>query len=257
MNLPEPGTIRFVDDVALVTGAAGGMGSAIARRLAREGASVVLVDRADLVKDVAAEIADSGATVTAIIADLAERAECERVAREARETYGRIDVLVNNAGINRRGALLDLTENDWDISFAVNLDSMFHLTRAILPSMMERGGGSIVNTASQWGLHPAPGHLAYCVSKAGVASFSQCLARDYAPHGIRVNAVCPGEVRTGMLAAGLEQSGRTWEDLDALVPFGRIGTPEEIAALVAFLASGEAPFLCGALVEITGAQAAA
>jgi NAD(P)-dependent dehydrogenase (short-subunit alcohol dehydrogenase family) len=123
--------------------------------------------------------------------------------------------------------------------------------------MIEAGGGAIVNTASQWGLYPAPGHIAYNVSKAAVVAFTKNLARDYAPHNIRVNAVAPGEVRTPMLESGLARSGRTLADLDALVPFGRIGKPEEVAALVAFLASDEAPYICGSVVEITGAQAVA
>jgi NAD(P)-dependent dehydrogenase (short-subunit alcohol dehydrogenase family) len=120
--------------------------------------------------------------------------------------------------------------------------------------MIAGGGGAIVNTASQWGLHPAPNCIGYNVTKAAVASFSQNLARDYAPHNVRVNAVCPGEIHTPMLEAGAKRSGRTIADLDALVPFGRVGRPDEVAALVAFLASEEAAFMCGSLVEITGAQ---
>jgi 2-hydroxycyclohexanecarboxyl-CoA dehydrogenase len=158
--------------------------------------------------------------------------------------------------VNRRGDLLTLTDADWELTFTVNVDALFHLCRAVLPHMITAGGGAIVNTASQWGLHPVPGHIAYNVSKAAVVSFTQNLARDYAPHGVRVNAVAPGEVYTPMVAANLERTGRTRADLDALVPFGRIGEPAEIAALVAFLASGEAPYLCGSVVEITGAQAA-
>jgi len=153
--------------------------------------------------------------------------------------------------------LLDLTEADWTLSFAVNIDAMFHLCRAVLPHMIARGGGAIVNTASQWGLYPAPNHIAYNVTKAAVASFTQNLARDYAPQKIRVNAVCPGEIHTPMLEAGVQRSGRTIADLDRMVPFGRIGRPEEVAALVAFLASDEAAYMCGSLVEITGAQAVA
>jgi 2-hydroxycyclohexanecarboxyl-CoA dehydrogenase len=166
-------------------------------------------------------------------------------------------VLCNNAGINRRGALLSLTPEDWSLSFAVNLDAMFHLCQAALPHMIAAGGGAIVNTASQWGLHPAPNHIAYNVTKAAVCSFTQNLARDYAPQKIRVNAVCPGEVHTPMLEAGVKRSGRSIADLDKLVPYGRIGQPAEVAALVAFLASDEAAYMCGSLVEITGAQAVA
>ena len=133
---------------------------------------------------------------------------------------GRIDILANNAGINRRGNLLALTEDDWHASFAVNLNSMFYLCRAVIPHMIEAGGGAIVNTASQWGLYPAPNHIAYNVTKAAVASFTQNLARDYAPHKIRVNAVCPGEIHTPMLEAGVKRAGKTIADLDRLVPFG-------------------------------------
>lgn len=139
--------------------------------------------------------------------------------------------------------------------FAVNVDAMFHLCRAVLPHMIAAGRGAIVNTASQWGLHPALGHIAYNVSKAAVLSFTQNLARDYAPYNVRVNAVCPGEIHTPMLESGLARKGLTVADLDKKVPFGRIGRPEEVAALVAFVASDEAPFICGAAVEITGAQA--
>ena len=132
---------------------------------------------------------------------------------------GRIDILANNAGINRRGNLLALTEDDWHASFAVNLNSMFYLCRAVIPHMIEAGGGAIVNTASQWGLYPAPNHIAYNVTKAAVASFTQNLARDYAPNKIRVNAVCPGEIHTPMLEAGVMRAGKTIADLDRLVPF--------------------------------------
>lgn len=112
-----------------------------------------------------------------------------------------------------------------------------------------------MNIASQWGLSPAPGHVAYNVSKAAVVSFTQSIGRDFAPHKVRVNAVCPGEIYTPMLEKGLQVAGLTVADLDAKVPFGRIGRPDEVAALVAFLASDEAAFICGAAVEITGAQA--
>ena len=163
-------------------------------------------------------------------------------------------MLVNNAGINRRGSLLNLTDEDWALSFSVNLDSMFHLCRAALPIMIAAGDGAIVNTASQWGLYPAPNHIACNPTKAAVAAFTQNLARDYAPDKVRVNAVCPGEIHTPMLEAGVRRSGRTIADLDKLVLDGRIGKPEEVAALVAFLASDEAQSVCGSLVEITGAQ---
>lgn len=250
--------MRFQDKVVIVTGAAGGIGSAIGQRFASEGARVVITDvNAEGAEATASAIRAQGGRARAFSADISKREGCQAVIAEVMSREGRIDVLCNNAGINRRGPLLSLTPEDWDLSFAVNIDAMFHLCQAALPHMIAQGGGAVVNTASQWGLYPAPNHIAYNVTKAAVASFTQNLARDYAPQKIRVNAVCPGEIHTPMLEAGVKRSGRTIADLDKLVPYGRIGKPEEVAALVAFLASDEAAFMCGSLVEITGAQAVA
>lgn len=249
---------RFQNKVAIVTGGAGGIGSAIATRLASEGATVIVSDvNVQAAEGVTKAIEAAGGKAFAMAADMGSGEACRGLVESVVRKFGRIDILVNNAGINRRGNLLALSEEDWHTSFAINLDSMFHLCRAVLPVMIQNGAGAIVNTASQWGLYPAPGHIAYNVTKAAVASFTQNLARDYAPQNIRVNAVCPGEIHTPMLEAGVIRSGRTIADLDKMVPFGRIGKPEEVAALVAFLASDEAAFMCGSLVEITGAQAVA
>lgn len=249
---------RFEGKVVLVTGGGGGIGSATCERFAGEGAFVIVVDRdAASAQAVAERVAPRGAGAVALAVDLSQAQACRTLIADAMDQRGRIDVLVNNAGLMRRGDILSITEQDWSDVFALNVDAMFHLCKAVIPHMKAAGAGAIVNTASQWGLYPAPNCIAYNVSKAAVAAFTTNLARDSAPHNIRVNGVCPGEVHTPMLEAGVRRAGKTIADLDKLVPFGRIGKPEEIAALIAFLASDEAPYLCGALVEITGAQAVA
>lgn len=249
---------RFEGKTALVTGAGSGIGEAIARRLAAEGAAVAVVDvNGEAATRVAAGITADGGRATAEVVDVSDGAACAALVERVLARGAGLDVLANNAGINRRGPLLAITPDDWDATFAVNLDAMFHLCRAALPHMIEAGRGAIVNTASQWGITPAPGSIAYSTSKAAVVAFTRCLARDYAPQGVRVNAVCPGEILTPMVEAGLARSGRSADELHALVPYGRMGRPEEVAALVAFLASDEAPYQTGAIVEITGAQAVA
>jgi 2-hydroxycyclohexanecarboxyl-CoA dehydrogenase len=250
--------MRFENKVVVVTGAAGGIGSAICHRFASEGALAIVTDiTAEGVQATVSAIQATGGRARGVVSDISTAEGCKAIIADVMAQEGRLDVLCNNAGLMRRGALLSLTAEDWDLSFAVNIDAMFHLCQAALPHMIAGGGGAIVNTASQWGLHPAPGHIVYNVTKAAVASFTQNLARDYAPQKIRVNAVCPGEIHTQMLESGVKRSGRTLADLDKLVPYGRIGKPQEVAALVAFLASEEAAFMCGSLVEITGAQAVA
>lgn len=249
---------RFMGKTALVTGAGGGIGSAIARRFAEESATVIVTDSvSETAEKTVSMITEQGGKAQALVFDLADSNACHQAIASIENQYGHIDILVNNAGIMRRGDLLHTTEADWLLSMNVNVNALFHLSKAVIPKMIAAGGGAIVNTASQWGLTPAPSHIAYNVSKAAVVAFTKSLARDYAPNKIRVNAVCPGEIHTPMLERGIAEKGKTIADLDAMVPFGRIGKPEEVAALVAFLASDEAAFTCGACVEITGAQAVA
>ena len=248
--------MRFQDKTVIVTGAAGGIGAAICARFGREGAQVIVTDvNAEGAEATVQALRSEGLRARAFASDISTREGCVALIENVTATEGRIDVLCNNAGINRRGALLSLSPEDWRLSFAVNLDAMFHLCQAALPQMIAQGGAAIVNTASQWGLYPAPNHIAYNVSKAAVIAFSQNLARDYAPMGVRVNVVCPGEILTPMVEAGLAKKGIAVADLAAKVPYGRLGKPEEVAALVAFLASDEAAYMCGSVVEITGAQA--
>lgn len=240
----------FDGKVALVTGAAGGLGSAICDALAADGATVAMADRHDT------EL--PGAPDCVFRGDLSEPDYADGLPHAVVDRLGRLDILVNNAGVMRRGAITEAGDEDLSISMAVNVEAPFRLCRAAIPIMASAGGGAIVNVASCWGVHPGPGHLIYCMSKAAVASMTQCLGRDHAHQGIRVNAVCPNEVNTAMLKTGFERRGfdpeKAIEDLNATVPLGHIAEPDEIADVVVFLASDAARYLCGSLVEANGGK---
>lgn len=240
--------------VALVTGAGGGIGAATVARLLGDGAKIVATDRSDDLLDGFADRRD----VIGIVGDLEDERFCDGLPEAARGAAGRLDILVNVAGIMRRGDILAISDEDWAISMKINVESVFRLCRAAIPLMRESGGGAVVNVASCWGLYPGPGHVAYCTSKAAVAALTKCLARDHAPDNIRVNAVCPNEVDTPMLRSGFAVRGldpdRAVEQLSQTVPLGRLATPDEIAEVIGFLVSDAARYVCGACVEINGAK---
>ena len=233
---------------ALVTGAAGGIGSAIIARLQAEGAKVAAADL-----DLSGTAADH-----ALPGDLTNTGYADALPGRAAEAMGGLDILINNAGIMRRGPVTASTDEDFSISVAVNVEAPFRLCRAAIPVMAEAGGGAIVNTASCWGVHPGPDHALYCMTKAAVASLTQCMGRDHAHQGIRVNAVCPNEVDTPMLRTGFELRGfdpdTAIADLGKTVPIGHVASPEEVADVVIFLASEESRYICGALIELNGGK---
>ncbi|WP_231443106.1 SDR family NAD(P)-dependent oxidoreductase [Brevibacterium zhoupengii] len=237
----------------LVTGAAGGIGTAIAAACARQGAQVAALDRVQPHPDpgLRAEVAHR---IVPFLTDISTVEGCDRAIAEVLERFGTIDGVVNCAGVMRRGALLEIDDDDWALTYAVNVDAVMRLCRAVLPVMIDAGAGAIVNIASQWGLQPAGGHIAYNSSKAAVTSISRSLARDYGPAGVRVNSVCPGEILTPMLQQKLDDSGTTEAELAASIPLGRLGRPHEVAELTTFLLSDRASFVSGAAVEIAGAQ---
>ena len=232
----------------LVTGAAGGIGTAILRGLRARGARVAAADLKT--EGIEAEVLLAGNLTDATYAD--------RLPGKARETLGGLDIVINNAGIIRRGAVTDCSDEDFALSVAVNVEAPFRICRAAIPILAENGGGAIVNTASCWGLRPGPDHAVYCMTKAAIASLTQCMGHDHAHQGVRINAVCPNEVDTPMLRSGFATRGfdpdTAVAELGRTVPVGRIAQPEDIADVVLFLASDQARYMCGSLVEVNGGK---
>ena len=252
--------MRFDDKKVVVTGGTGGIGQAVVELFAREGARVLF---SDLSEENCSEFRNAlrrkGLETSYLAGDLRQKSYCEALIADTVAQFGGIDILVNNAGIIPRGSILETTDDMWFSALDVNLTAVFFLCRAAIPHMQQAGSGAIVNTSSTWGLYPGPGHLAYCTSKAALAALSKNLARDHAGDGIRVNAVCPNEVNTPMLRSGFARRGIDPDDavaqLGKTVPLGHIAEPDEIADVIAFLASQDARYVCGATVEVTGAKA--
>ena len=240
--------MRFAGRTALVTGAAGGIGAVITRMLRAEGARVAVADR-----DVSAIEAEAR-----LPGDLLDPAYSDGLPRAATDALGGLDIVVNNAGVITRGAVTETSDADWSLSLGVNVEAPFRICRAAIPIMAAAGGGAIVNTASCWGLRPGPSHAVYCMTKAAIASLTQCMGMDHARQGIRINAVCPNEVNTPMLRSGFARRGfdpdEAVAELGRTVPLGRIAEPEDIAEVVLFLASGQARYICGSLVEVNGGK---
>lgn len=251
--------------VALVTGAGGGIGSAVVTKFASQGYDVALADLSvEALEVVLKNLPRSNEVVQAqlvpklFVGDLTDADYCDNLPKQVFESFGRLDVLVNNAGLMRRGDITQTSDDDYALSMAVNVEAPFRLCRAAIPLMAQKGSGAIVNVASCWGIYPGPNHLIYCTTKAAVAAMTKCLARDHAKDNIRVNAVCPNEVNTPMLRTGFEIRGldpdKAISELNQSVPLGRIAEPEDIADVAYFLASDEARYMCGALLEVNGAK---
>lgn len=255
-------TGRVAGKVALITGAASGLGAESARRLAREGASVVLTDLAiEAGEALADEIADAGGAALFIEQDVTDEAGWASVVDQALDRFGRIDVLVNSAGISGSGgALLETTYAAWRQILAVNLDGTFLGMHAVAPVMVEAGAGSIINLSSILGKVGSPGAPAYCASKGGVLMLTKATALELAPAGVRVNSVHPGFIETPMVSNVLHQAENGNEMRDMIISrhaMGRLGIPREIADGIVFLASDESSFMTGAELVIDGGYTAA
>jgi 3-oxoacyl-[acyl-carrier protein] reductase len=243
--------MKLKDDVAIVTGAAGGIGKTIALTFVREGAKVVLVDidrvKLETVKD---EIERGKGEAVAISCDITKSADVAEMVRQTHQIFGCIDILVNNAGIIRRGTIETVTEEDWDQVIAVNLKGTFNCCKAVVDIMKKQSYGKIINVSSIAGklgdITSAPG---YGPSKAGVDALTKTLARQLAPYGINVNAVSPHAIETEMSAQWSEQRRK---EIIASIPLGRLGKPEDVAEAVLFLASDEASFITGEILDVNG-----
>ena len=237
--------------VALVTGSSRGIGRAIAAQLAREGYAVCInyIEQRQAAESLAAELQAEGCQAIALQADVADRAAVNAMVAEIEHAFGPVTLLVNNAGISRQGLFQDVDDELWDRYFAVNVTGARNTIQAVLPHMLHEKSGCIINISSIWGLRGASCEVTYATTKAALVGLTRSLALELAPSGIRVNAVAPGCIETDMVRA-LGQETR--DMLVDATPMGRLGTPEDIAGAVSFLASDKASFMTGQILTADG-----
>jgi 3-oxoacyl-[acyl-carrier protein] reductase len=242
--------MRLNDRVAIITGSGAGIGRAGALTFAREGAKVAVVDIDEkAAKEVAEEIAAAGGEAMAIAADVADRASVDAMVQAVLDRWGRIDVLINNAGILRDGRLVKMTEEQFDLVIAINLKGVFNCTQAVAPHMLEAEYGRIINTTSVVAIYGNFGQTNYVAAKAGVIGMTKVWARELGRKGITVNAVAPGFIATEMVKSIPQNIA---EQMISKVPMQRMGEPEEIANAYLWLASDEASYVNGAVICVDG-----
>jgi NAD(P)-dependent dehydrogenase (short-subunit alcohol dehydrogenase family) len=241
--------------VAMVTGAASGIGRGIALRLAELGAAIVILD----INAAGAESTEEKITQQGKArfekCDVRSSRDCQQAVASAVESFGKIDILCNNTGVIFRKDVTNLTEDEWDLALDVTLKSIFLLSREVIPHMIKAGSGVIINTGSGWSLKGGPQAASYCAAKAGVLNLTRAMAIDYGKHNIRVNCICPGDIDTPMLRSECEQLGEepaTFLREAANRPIARVGTPEDVANAVLFLASGMATWITGTHLVVDG-----
>jgi NAD(P)-dependent dehydrogenase (short-subunit alcohol dehydrogenase family) len=246
--------------VAVITGATSGIGAATARRLVAAGAQVALLGRSDeRGKALESELGTGKAAF--IRCDVTDQASCKAAIDAVVARFGRIDVLVNGAGVFFYGTVTQATDREWRNTMSTNVDGVFYMSRIVVPLMIKGGGGTIVNIASDWGLVGGTRALAYCASKGAVVQITRCMALDHVRQGIRVNAVCPGETNTPMLIGEYAEKGMTPEegfaDSATATPIGRVAQPEEVAEAIFFLASDASSYINGVALPLDGGNTAA
>ncbi|WP_137388616.1 SDR family NAD(P)-dependent oxidoreductase [Rhodoligotrophos defluvii] len=246
----------FEQRTVLVTGGTSGIGEACVREFYRLGAKVAFVGR-DGAKaaSIVSSLSDEDRLLP-ITGDVGDADFCARAVASTVQRFGRLDVLVNSAAVMKRGNASELTDADWEETLRVNVSGTFFMCREAIAAMKRGGGGAIVNVASDWGLVGGRGHVAYCTAKGAVVNMTRALALDHARDNIRINVICPGEVRTPMLASGLERRGFSrdtgFDELGKNIPIGRISEPEEQARCIRFLASDDASYITGAVLSADG-----
>ncbi|MBO4719192.1 MAG: 3-oxoacyl-[acyl-carrier-protein] reductase [Prevotella sp.] len=233
---------------ALITGAARGIGKAIALKYASEGANIAFTDL-EVNLDTEKEIAALGVKAKSYASNAADFAQTEEVVKAVKEEFGSIDILVNNAGITKDGLMLRMTEQQWDAVIAVNLKSAFNFIHACVPVMMRQRGGSIINMASVVGVHGNAGQANYAASKAGLIALAKSIAQEMGPKGIRANAIAPGFIETAMTAALPDEVREQWKQK---IPLRRGGQVEDIANVATFLASDLSSYVSGQVIQVDG-----
>jgi NAD(P)-dependent dehydrogenase (short-subunit alcohol dehydrogenase family) len=241
---------------ALITGGASGIGRATARLFAREGAAVAIADLDEAGGGAVVQaILDAGGQAIFVRCDVSQATDCRRAVRLTVEELGGLDILLNNAGIIRRATVLETREDEWDRVMAVNVKSVFLMSKYVIPVLEEAGGGAIINTGSGWGLVGGADAVSYCASKGAVVNMTRAMAIDHGRENIRVNCICPGDTDTGMLRDEARQLGvpNTQFLAEAATrPLGRVGRPEDVAQAALYLASDAASFITGTVLVVDG-----
>jgi len=248
--------MRLQDKVALITGGTSGIGEATALLFSNEGAKVAITGRnEERGNAVAQRIVTNGGAAVFLRTDVRVAAECNRTIEETVKAFGTIDILFNNAGVFFPHTVVDCTEEEWDLQLDINLKGTFLMSKAVLPHMIQRRRGVIINNSSGWGIAGGDAAVAYCASKGGVVLLTKAMAIDHGAQGIRVNCICPGDVDTPMLPEDARMRGIKWDAYMAGCanrPLGRIGMPDEIARGALFLASDDSSFMTGAALVVDG-----
>jgi NAD(P)-dependent dehydrogenase (short-subunit alcohol dehydrogenase family) len=248
--------MRLQNKVALITGGTSGIGEAVVSLFAREGAKVAITGRNEARGHaITARILASRGQAIFVRTDVRHAAECKRAVDATLDSFGRLDILFNNAGVFYPQTTLECSEEEWDLQIDINLKGTFLMSKYALEPMIAQGSGVIINNSSGWGLVGGDKAVAYCASKGGVVLLTKAMAIDHGRQGIRVNCICPGDVDTPMLPEDARRRGLEWKTYLAGCenrPMGRIGTPEEISKAVLFLASDDSSFMTGAALVVDG-----